>query len=78
LCSAGSLSGSSPRRRPRCRSSRLGVGRDVSGFVYVAFVIDAYTRRIVGWRASTSLRTDLALDALEHAIHDRHPIPPTG
>ena len=41
------------------------------GFVYVAFVIDAFSRRIVGWRASTSLRTDLALDALEQAIYDR-------
>jgi putative transposase len=41
------------------------------GFVYVAFVIDVYARRIVGWRASTTLRTDLALDALEQAIYDR-------
>jgi len=41
------------------------------GFVYVAFVIDAFARRIVGWRASTSLRTDLALDALEQALYDR-------
>jgi transposase InsO family protein len=41
------------------------------GFVYVAFVIDAFARRIVGWRASASLRTDLALDALEQAIYDR-------
>ena len=41
------------------------------GFVYVAFVIDAFSRRIVGWRASTSLRTELALDALEQAIYDR-------
>jgi putative transposase len=41
------------------------------GFVYVSFVIDVYARRIVGWRASTSLRTDLALDALEQAIWDR-------
>lgn len=39
--------------------------------VYVAFVTDAYSRRIVGWRASTSLRTDLALDALEQAMYDR-------
>jgi transposase InsO family protein len=42
-----------------------------SGFVYVAFVIDVFSRRIVGWRASASLRTDLALDALEQAIWDR-------
>jgi transposase InsO family protein len=41
------------------------------GFVYVAFVIDAFARRIVGWRASSSLRSDLALDALEQALHDR-------
>jgi transposase InsO family protein len=38
------------------------------GFVYVAFLIDVFSRRIVGWRASTSLRSDLALDALEQAL----------
>jgi transposase InsO family protein len=41
------------------------------GFAYVAFVIDAFARRIVGWRVSTSLRSDLALDALEQALYDR-------
>jgi len=41
------------------------------GFVYVAFVIDVFSRRIVGWRVSSSLRTDLALDALEQAICER-------
>jgi transposase InsO family protein len=41
------------------------------GFVYVAFVIDTFARRIVGWRTSSSLRTDLALDALEQALYDR-------
>ena len=41
------------------------------GFVYVAFVIDVFSRRIVGWRVSSSLRSDLALDALEQALHDR-------
>jgi transposase InsO family protein len=41
------------------------------GFVYVAFVIDIFARRIVGWRATTSLRSDLALDALEQALYDR-------
>ncbi len=41
------------------------------GFVYVAFVIDAFSRRIVGWRVSNSLRSDLALDALEQALHAR-------
>jgi transposase InsO family protein len=41
------------------------------GFVYVAFVIDVFSRRIVGWRASTSLRSELTLDALEQALYDR-------
>jgi hypothetical protein len=41
------------------------------GFVYVAFVIDAYARRIVGWRVSRSLKRDLALDALEQALCER-------
>ena len=42
------------------------------GFVYVAFIIDAFARRIVGWRVSTSLHADIALDALEQALYDRH------
>jgi putative transposase len=41
------------------------------GFVYVAFVIDVFSRRIVGWRAHTTMRTDLVLDALDQALHDR-------
>jgi putative transposase len=41
------------------------------GFVYVAFVIDVFSRRIVGWRAHTRMQTDLVLDALEQALHDR-------
>jgi len=41
------------------------------GFVYVAFVIDVFFQRIVGWRASTSLRSDLPLDALERALYAR-------
>jgi len=41
------------------------------GFAYVAFVIDVFSRRIVGWRVSSSLRSDLALDALEMAIWSR-------
>ena len=42
-----------------------------AGLVYVAFVIDAYARRIVGWPVSNSLRTDLVLDALEQALYAR-------
>lgn len=45
--------------------------RTWSGFVYVAFVTDVFSRRIVGWQASRSLKTDLALDALEQAIWSR-------
>ena len=43
------------------------------GMVYVAFVIDVFSRRIVGWRASATMRTDLALDALEQALYARRP-----
>jgi putative transposase len=39
--------------------------------VYVAFVVDAYARRILGWRASTSMRTELVLNAIEQAIWTR-------
>ena len=45
-----------------------------AGFVYVAFVIDAFARRIVGWRVSRSARADFVLDALEQALHDRRPV----
>jgi transposase InsO family protein len=43
------------------------------GFVYVAFVIDVFARRLVGWRAAANPRTDLVLDALEQALYERHP-----
>jgi transposase InsO family protein len=42
-----------------------------SGFVYVAFVIDVFARRIIGWRAARSMRTELVLDALEQALWAR-------
>jgi len=48
------------------------------GFVYVAFVIDVFARRIVGWRVSSSLATDFVLDALEQAIYDRCDATPDG
>jgi transposase InsO family protein len=48
------------------------------GFVYVAFVIDVFARRIVGWRVSASLKTDFVLDALEQAIYDRCDGPTDG
>ena len=43
------------------------------GWLFVAFVIDVYARRIVGWRVSNSMRTDFVLDALEQALYDRQP-----
>ena len=49
-----------------------------AGFVYVAFVIDVFARRIVGWRVSSSLRTDFVLDALEQAIYARGGARPAG
>ena len=44
------------------------------GFVYVAFVIDAFARRIVGWRVSRTAHAGFVLDALEQALHDRRPV----
>jgi putative transposase len=44
-----------------------------TGFVYVAFVIDVFARRIVGWRVSRTMHTELVLDALEQALHQRRP-----
>jgi putative transposase len=49
-----------------------------AGFVYVAFVIDVFARRIVGWRVSSSMRTDFVLDALEQAIWARGGARPDG
>lgn len=45
-----------------------------SGFVYVAFVIDAYARRIVGWRMSRTAHASFVLDALEQTLHERRPV----
>jgi transposase InsO family protein len=45
-----------------------------AGFVYVAFVIDVYARRIVGWRTSRTAHASFVLDALEQALHDRRPV----
>ncbi len=43
------------------------------GWLYVAFVVDVFARRIVGWRVSTSMSTDFVLDALEQALYARQP-----
>jgi putative transposase len=49
-----------------------------AGFVYVGFVIDAYARRIVGWRVSRSAHAGFVLDALEQALHERRPVRGAG
>lgn len=59
-----------------CAPNRLWVAdltyvKTHSGWVYVAFVIDVYSRMVVGWQASRSLRSDLAIDALEMAVFNR-------
>jgi len=59
------------------RSARSVVGSDFTyvstwqGWLYVAFVIDVYARRIVGWRVSRTMATDVVLDALEQALYAR-------
>ncbi len=49
-----------------------------AGFVYVAFVIDTYARRIVGWRVSRTPNAGFVLDALEQALHERGPVHKSG
>ena len=49
-----------------------------TGFVYVAFVIDVFARRIVGWRASRTAHAGFVLDALEQALHERRPVEGDG
>ena len=48
------------------------------GFVYVALVIDAFARRIVGWRVSRTAHASFVLDALEQALHERRPVQGSG
>ncbi len=72
------LTGQRSRRPPlQSRRAEPALGRRPdhvhtwTGFVYVAFITDVHSRMIVGWQASRSLRSDLALDALEQAIWAR-------
>lgn len=55
----------------------MGIGLhirfDMAGLVVVAFVVDVFARRIVGWRVSSSMTTDFVLDALEQALYARQP-----
>ncbi len=63
------------RRRLWPWLSELNYVSPWAGFVYVAFVIDAYARRIVGWRVSLTAHASFVLDALEQALHERRPAP---
>lgn len=56
------------------QQSLLAAMRGGQGFVYVAFIIDTFADKIVGWRVSSSPKTDFVLDALEQALHDRRPV----
>ncbi len=62
--------------RPRVKLPRPAhpYGATWPGFVYVAFVIDAFARRIVGWQVSRTAHASLVPDALEQALHERRPI----
>ena len=53
------------------RSVTLPYIQTNSGWVYTAFIIDVFSRAIVGWKVSTRMNTDMVLDALEQALHDR-------
>jgi transposase InsO family protein len=48
------------------------------GVVYVAFIIDSFADKIVGWRVSNSPKTDFLLDTLEKTLHDRRPVHKIG
>jgi transposase InsO family protein len=63
---------------PRTMASNFTYVATWKGFAYVAFVIDAYARKIVGWRVSTSPHAGFVLDALEQAVHDRRPVKAMG
>ena len=69
-----SIASSRHHGRTCCGSRTSPTSRPGPGFVYVAFVIDAYARRIVGWRVSRSAHAGFVLDALEQALHDRKPV----
>ena len=72
---AGSRSTASSRRQSRMSSgSPTSPAATWIGFVYVACVINAYARGIVGWRVSRTAHAGFVLDALEQALHDRQPI----
>lgn len=49
--------------------------RTWAGWLYLSVVLDAFSRRVVGWAMDDSLRTELVLDALNMAIHNRRPQP---
>ena len=63
---------------PRTMASDFTYVATWKGFAYVAFVIDAYARRIVGWRVSTSTHAVFVLEALEQAVHERRPVKGMG
>jgi transposase InsO family protein len=75
-CTSGSARGHA--KLPVARSARRACSTQPyvstwQGWLYVAFIIDVYARRIVGWKVSKSMQTDFVLDALEQALYERQP-----
>ena len=69
----GQLSNSSAERPNQLWVSDFTYVSTWQGWVCVAFVVDVFSRRIVGWRQSSSMHTEFVLDALEQALYDRKP-----
>ena len=69
----GSTGSSGPSGRTSCGCRTSPTSRPGRAWLYVAFVIDVFARRIVGWRVSSSMHTDFVLDALEQALYARQP-----
>lgn len=69
----GSTGSSVPSRPNQLWVSDFTYVSTWQGWLYVAFLVDVFARRIVGWRLSSSMRTDFVLDALEQALYARQP-----
>ena len=62
-----------PQAPDRFWVADITYARSWEGWLYLAFVLDAYSRKVVGWSMANHLRTELVLDALNMAIHNRRP-----
>ena len=62
-----------PKAPDRLWVADITYARSWEGWLYLAFVLDAYSRKVVGWSMANHLRTELVLDALNMAIYNRRP-----